>query len=70
MQSNRTYMCVVCGQIRRAPLPPGLIQWLPEAERKRKQLLHGIDWPEDVVAPAPYGHWRSWVVEKTYTLPR
>jgi hypothetical protein len=68
--SNRSYVCVACGEIRRAPLPLGLIQWVSAEERTRRKEQLGVKWPEEVVAPVPYGHWRGWVVEKTYVLPK
>jgi hypothetical protein len=67
--SNRSYLCVTCGALRRAPLPSGLIQWISEEERARQKILRGIEWPEEVTTPAPYGHWRNLVVPKGYELP-
>jgi hypothetical protein len=62
--SNRTYLCVACGELRRLPLPPGLLQWVSEKERERRKLQLGMEWPKEVEAPVPYGHWRGRVVGK------
>jgi hypothetical protein len=47
MPSNRTYVCVVCGELRRLPLPPGLL-------RGGHDRIGG-----HVVTALPPGHWRS-----------
>ena len=67
--SNRSWLCVVCGDLRRAPLPDGLRQWIPPEEQAREQRLLGIDWPDELKVPAPYGHWRNQVVAADFELP-
>lgn len=68
--SNRSYLCVVCGEIRRAPLPPGLLQAASEIEReRRKRLIGGDDLLDGAVVPQPYGHWRNWLAPKGYVFP-
>ena len=66
--SNRSWLCVVCGDLRRAPLPDGLRRWMPPEARERERRLLGIDWPEGLKAPVPYGHWGSWVVAPGFEL--
>jgi hypothetical protein len=67
--SNRTYACVVCGMLFRAPLPDGL----------RAPVAHETDAfvttsnevaPEALFAPAPYGHGRRMCAPLGYKLPK
>jgi len=69
--SNRCYLCVVCGDIRRAPLPPGLFHAISDIERERRlRLIGGDKVPEGGVRPLSYGHWRNWVVPQAYEFPK
>lgn len=67
--SNRSYLCIVCGQLRRLPLPHGLFHWASQEEQARRKLRSDVEYPREFEAPVPYGHWRSWVVGKGYELP-
>ena len=41
---------------------------MPPEARERERRLLGIDWPEGLKAPVPYGHWGSWVVAPGFEL--
>jgi hypothetical protein len=55
--------------MRRAPLPAGLLRRVSAQEHARQQRLHGTAWPDELVTPAPYGHWRNWGVDRSFALP-
>lgn len=60
--SNRTWVCVVCGEVRRAPLPAGLRKWVP-VDVQLAEEQPALKWP------APHGHWGNWVVDSSFVLP-
>jgi hypothetical protein len=57
MPSNWTYVCGVCGELRRLPLPPGLV-------RASHEPIDG-----KAVTALPPGHWRSAIAVTGAGLP-
>ena len=71
MPSNRTYVCPVCGVLKRYPLPQGIQSYAVHQENLRCLHIPEETIAQWIVIPPVHGHWRSWhYVLKDFSWPK